>query len=110
MDALGIRSLLFVPGDTESRIGKALESSADAVIVELEGSVTPENKRRAREVATRVLSVTERNGKAVFVRVNSFQSGLTAGELAAVISAKPWGVALPKCEGRADLQRLSHYL
>ena len=39
-----IRSLLVVPGDNGKLILKALASQADAVIVDLEDAVAPENK------------------------------------------------------------------
>lgn len=106
----GIRSLLFCPGDNEKLIGKALASAADAVIVDLEDAVAPENKARAREVTREVLSGGGRGTKPVLVRLNAFDTGLTAGDLAAVMPARPWGVMLPKAEGAADLDRLAHFL
>ena len=36
---------LFVPGNRPDRFGKALASGADAVIIDLEDAVTPEDKR-----------------------------------------------------------------
>ena len=40
--------LLFVPGDRPERYAKAVDSGADAAIVDLEDAVAPENKPRAR--------------------------------------------------------------
>jgi citrate lyase subunit beta/citryl-CoA lyase len=105
-----LRSLLFVPGDREDLILKALASQADAVIVDLEDAVAPENKAVAREVTREVLTAADRAGKAVFVRVNAFDTGLAAGDTAAVISSRPSGLMLPKAEGAADVERLSHIL
>lgn len=105
-----IRSLLFCPGDNEKLIGKALSSEADAVIVDLEDAVAPENKVRARDVTREMLAGEARGTKPVFVRLNAFDTGLTAGDLAAVMPARPWGVMLPKAQGPAELDRLSHFL
>jgi citrate lyase subunit beta/citryl-CoA lyase len=105
-----IRSLLFVPGDREDLVLKAIASAADAVIIDLEDAVAPENKARARGAVREVLGGADRRGKPVLVRVNGFDTGLTAGDLAAVAGGRPWGVVLPKCQGGADLDRLSHYL
>ncbi|MFC7706317.1 HpcH/HpaI aldolase/citrate lyase family protein [Plastorhodobacter daqingensis] len=105
-----IRSLLFVPGDSEKLIAKALASQADAVIVDLEDSVAPENKGRARDVTAEVLGGREPGGKPVFVRVNAFDTGMTCHDLAAVVGVSPWGVVLPKCESMAEIARLSHQL
>ena len=45
------RSFLFVPGDSERKLEKAGEAGADAIIVDLEDSVTAESRPRARELA-----------------------------------------------------------
>ena len=50
-----IRSLLFVPGDREDLVLKAIASAADAVIIDLEDAVAPENKARARGAVREVL-------------------------------------------------------
>lgn len=110
MKDLAIRSLLFVPGDNEKLITKALASQADAVIVDLEDAVAPENKSRARQVCNEVLGARDLAGKPVFVRVNAFDTGQTAHDLAAVMGAFPWGIMLPKCESAAEITRLSHAL
>ena len=44
------RSWLFVPADSERKIGKALDSEADAVIFDLEDSVAPARKAAARDI------------------------------------------------------------
>lgn len=111
MDAgAGIRSLLFVPGDNEKLILKAYASAADAVIIDLEDAVAPDRKMAAREVTVAALRAAERGGKPIFVRVNAFDTGLTAGDLAAIMPGAPWGVVLPKWQGEADTRRLAHYL
>ena len=43
-----LRSLLFVPGDRPERFAKAAESGADAIILDLEDSVAPAAKDKAR--------------------------------------------------------------
>ena len=110
MTGEGIRSLLFVPGDREDIILKALASAADAVIIDLEDAVAPYRKAAARQVTRQVLDQAERGGKAVFVRLNAFDTGLTATDAAAVLGGRPWGVVLPKAHGPTEVARLSHML
>ncbi|WP_417722653.1 HpcH/HpaI aldolase/citrate lyase family protein [Salipiger sp.] len=110
MDGGGIRSLLFVPGDKEALIRKALASQADAVIVDLEDAVAPADKAGARRVTRDVLSEADRRGKPVLIRLNAFDTGMTAQDLAAVMPARPWGIVLPKAGGAADLERLAAFL
>ncbi|MFM5893912.1 MAG: aldolase/citrate lyase family protein, partial [Novosphingobium sp.] len=46
-----VRSWLFVPGDSEKKLGKAAATGADVLILDLEDSVAPENKAAARAMA-----------------------------------------------------------
>ena len=43
------RSLHFVPGGNDRMFEKALATNADSLILDLEDSVTPENKAAARD-------------------------------------------------------------
>ena len=46
----------------------------------------------------------------IYIRVNALDTGMTLGDLAAVIPGRPDGVVLPKCAGATDVNRLSLYL
>jgi len=104
-----MRSLLFVPADDERKIAKALESAADALILDLEDAVAPQRKAAAREVCASVLrsAITP---KKMFVRVNGLDTPYALADLAAVIAGKPFGVMLPKSSCGNDVRRLSFYL
>jgi citrate lyase subunit beta/citryl-CoA lyase len=110
MNAADIRSLLFVPGDSDRKAAKAMDSAADAVILDLEDAVAPQAKDQARQVTRAVLDGASRRGKPVFVRINALGSGLALHDLAAIVGGKPWGIVLPKCDNAGDLDLLSHYL
>lgn len=100
-----MRSLLFVPGDSERKLAKGLASGADVLIVDLEDSVAAENKAAAREIAaTFIASATE--GPAIYVRVNDLSTGLTDDDLAAMMKAAPAGIMLPKSNSAEDVGRL----
>jgi citrate lyase subunit beta/citryl-CoA lyase len=43
-----LRSLLFVPADSERKLARALTSGADGLILDLEDSVAPDAKPVAR--------------------------------------------------------------
>ncbi|MDN2582399.1 CoA ester lyase [Aquibium sp. ELW1220] len=103
-----MRSLLFVPGESERKLEKGLASGADVLIVDLEDSVAPARKAAARAMAAAFLA--DRSGEAgplLYVRVNDFSTGLTDEDLAAVAKAAPHGIMLPKAAGGADVERLS---
>ena len=106
-----MRSLLFVPGDSEKKLEKGFRSGADVVIVDLEDSVAPASKVAARAVASHSSSTWKReNGPKIYVRVNDLSTGLTDDDLAAAIAARPDGIMLPKCNAGADVSQLSAML
>ncbi|MET3661126.1 HpcH/HpaI aldolase/citrate lyase family protein [Aquamicrobium ahrensii] len=103
-----MRSLLFVPGDSEKKLEKGFSSGADAVIVDLEDSVAPANKEAARRIASDFLATRPKEEKpAVYIRVNDLTTGLADADLAAVAGARPDGIMLPKSTSGADVQQLS---
>lgn len=101
-----LRSLLFVPGDRPERMEKALRTGADALILDLEDSVTAEKKPQAREAVHAFLKSAGRE-VALFVRINPLDSGLADDDLDAVASARPDGIMLPKAEGAASVNDLA---
>ena len=56
-----MRSLLFVPGDSDKKLKKGLGSGADVLIVDLEDSVAPANKKAARDTAAAFLAEERAN-------------------------------------------------
>jgi citrate lyase subunit beta/citryl-CoA lyase len=103
-----IRSLLFVPGDSERKITRALASSADSLILDLEDSVAPERRAVARDLCREILLANP--GAKIFVRVNPFESPDCLLDLVAVVRAAPYGVMLPKCPDAYQVLRLSDLL
>jgi citrate lyase subunit beta/citryl-CoA lyase len=100
-----MRSLLFVPGDSERKLEKGFASETDVVIVDLEDSVAAQNKATARAVAADFIAGHRSNTRAaIYVRVNDLTTGLTDEDLAAVISSKPDGIMLPKSNSGQDIQ------
>lgn len=104
-----IRSWLFVPGDSARKFDRALAGAADALILDLEDAVAPAAKAEARQI-TRTMLGAHRGDKRLFVRVNALDTGLTLGDLAAVMPGRPDGIVLPKCGSADDLRRLDFYL
>ncbi len=103
-----MRSLLFVPGDSEKKLEKGFGAGADVVIVDLEDSVAPQNKAEAREIAARfIVGNRHQTSAAIYVRVNDLSTGLTDDDLAALVAAKPDGIMLPKSNSGQDVQQLS---
>ncbi|MCL6691313.1 CoA ester lyase [Pseudomonas sp. R3.Fl] len=104
-----IRSFLFVPADSERKLTRSLDSQADALILDLEDSVMPENKPTARILMRQHLDRLDDHSR-WWVRVNSLSSGELLHDLIATVPARPAGILLPKIEGPEDIGTVNHYL
>lgn len=104
-----IRSMLFVPCDSERKLARAADIGADAIVLDLEDSVLPERKTLARQMMTAYLSDTADRSR-FWVRINDLASGEALRDLAVVVAAKPAGIILPKLRGPEDVHRVVHYL
>ena len=100
------RSWLFVPADSERKIAKALESDADALIFDLEDSVAPANKAKAREMLKELPKGS--SGPQLWVRVNPIGSEFHKDDLRIIRVAEIHGIVLPKSESGADVIQLAH--
>lgn len=105
-----LRSLLFVPGDSDRKIAKARDIGADALILDLEDAVAPSRKRIARDTVVALIDDPAPRDWALFVRINPFDTGLTLADLAAVVRPGLDGVLVPKTDGATDVVRIGHYL
>ncbi len=103
-----MRSLLFVPGDSPKKLDKGMTSGADALIVDLEDSISAANKDAARKTALAFLKEARaaEGRPRLLVRVNAIDTGLTDADLDAVMRAAPDAIMLPKAEGGASVIHL----
>jgi citrate lyase subunit beta/citryl-CoA lyase len=104
-----MRSILFVPGDSERKFARAAEGPADGLILDLEDSIGLDRKPEARRITAGLLAAP-RGTQQRYVRVNALESGMTLQDLAAVMPARPDGIALPKCDGAAQVRQVSLWL
>ena len=105
-----LRSMLFVPGDSEKKLAKAFSTQADALILDLEDSVSPERLPLARQMVCAYLSDHPRGQQAVWVRINPLLTELALHDLAAVMPGRPDGILLPKSLNAQDMVKLDHFL
>ena len=108
--ALKMRSWLFAPGDSEKKMTKAMEGSADIALFDLEDAVTSENKPLARQIVHDFLKANAAQRARLWVRINPLDGPYTLADLAAIMPAHPGGIMLPKVYGRADVEKLDHCL
>ena len=103
-----MRSFLFVPADGGTKLDKAMASGADAVIIDLEDSITPERKPQARAAALEFLKAAgaAKQRPHLLVRINGLDTGMTDADLDAIIAGKPDAIVFPKAEGGASVVHL----
>ncbi len=92
------RSYLFVPADSERKIAKAMDAGADAVILDLEDSVSADARPAARDIAREYLAGKQN----VWVRINPIDTEDAIADLEAVMPSAPAGIVLPKPRSAAD--------
>ncbi|HVP33466.1 MAG TPA: CoA ester lyase [Steroidobacteraceae bacterium] len=117
-----LRSWLFVPGDSERKQAKALESGADALILDLEDSVDPAQLPAARARVRQLLaSRAAHSAPELWVRINTPQGRAWRADLAAAFGPTgkrkgtgggqaPAGVVLPKVSRPAQLGQVADHL
>jgi citrate lyase subunit beta/citryl-CoA lyase len=106
-----LRSMLFVPADSEKKLQNSNSSLADALIFDLEDSVAPSRKAIAREMcAAHLQSRAGPNCAKAFVRINPLKSPLAMQDLAAVIGSGVSGIMLPKVDSVEDIHILSAHI
>lgn len=102
-----LRSLLFVPGDSERKFAKARTAGADVLILDLEDAVAPSMKLAARSMVSDWLGEAGVIDAALFVRVNPLDTGMTADDLAAVVRPGLAGILVPKANGAQDVATIA---
>ena len=107
-----LRSMLFVPGDSEKKLAKADEVKADAIIIDLEDAVAAPRKEAARGLALEFLNSRppgKRSSK-LYVRVNPLESDAPARDLNAIMAGAPDGIMFPKASGPASVAIIAGHL
>lgn len=97
------RSYLFVPANRPDRFSKALSAGADAVIIDLEDAVTPDQKDAAREILSQWLAT----GGSALVRINGPQTEWFHDDLQLCGQAGVAGTLLPKAQTADDVRALA---
>jgi citrate lyase subunit beta/citryl-CoA lyase len=101
-----MRSCFYIPGNVEKMVSKAPDIPADILIFDLEDSVPPPEKAKARRLIRDNLEAAGSNGSTVYCRVNNWETCLTGDDLEAVVYPGLGGVVLAKCDGPDHVRRL----
>jgi citrate lyase subunit beta/citryl-CoA lyase len=101
-----MRSVFYVPANKEDLIAKIPNISADVITLDLEDSVPPAEKQKARDLARKYLKFAASNGADVYVRVNNWETGMTNDDCEAVVYEGLTAICLAKCAEPDNVKRL----
>jgi citrate lyase beta subunit len=100
------RSILAVPASNPEMAGKALASSADAVFLDLEDAVAPDEKAEARKRVVHALKELDWRNRPTLYRVNALDTPYFYRDLIEVVEEagdRLDGVLIPKVQRPEDL-------
>ncbi|MCB1548174.1 MAG: CoA ester lyase [Hyphomicrobiaceae bacterium] len=104
-----MRSLLFVPGDSERKLARSLSCGADILLIDLEDSVASAAKPTARGLSAEFIRahLSLETRPRLYIRINSLDTAFWEQDLEQVMPAAPEGVLLPKARSGEDVHQLS---
>ena len=99
------RSALYMPGSNERALEKAKSLPADLFIFDMEDAVSPENKERARDLISNVLSneKADYRGKKILTRINSMDTVWANMDLECLQKSGTDGILFPKVSEVSDM-------
>jgi citrate lyase subunit beta / citryl-CoA lyase len=100
------RSLLFMPGSNARALEKARSLAADCLILDLEDSVAPDAKAKAREQIAQAIAAKGFGKREIWVRTNSLDTPWWRDDAAMTAQAKVDGILVPKISTVDDLDTI----
>lgn len=107
MTARPRRSVLYLPGDKPPAMEKARRLAADALILDLEDSVAPEQKAQARKLVSEAVKAGGFGRREVTIRVNGLGTVWFQDDFAMAVGAKPDAILAPKVATADDLAKMA---
>ncbi|QRW18829.1 citrate lyase subunit beta-like protein [Rhizoctonia solani] len=106
------RSLLYVPSSNDRMLQKSLSSPSDALIYDLEDSVAPNEKERARTALLGFLQSQPReHASRTFVRLNAIDTPQFVGDITTVLKWEHLeGIVMPKIHSASYLDKVASYV
>ncbi|NIS62458.1 MAG: CoA ester lyase [Proteobacteria bacterium] len=101
-----MRSVFYIPGNNEKLVSKAPSVPADIITLDVEDSVPPAEKPKAREMIRENLKYAGEGGSIVYVRINNWETEMTNDDCEAVVHEGLSGICLAKCGGPEHVIRL----
>lgn len=110
IDLIPRRSVLYMPGANARALEKARTLPADAIIIDLEDAVAPQEKVAARTQAIAAVNAGGYGFREIAVRINGLSTEWGASDLAAVINSSAQAIAVPKVESVEQVVQIAEQI
>ncbi len=104
------RSMLFLPGNTPNLILNGDSLGADAIILDLEDAVAPDQKDAARVLVRNALKTLEFRGIEKIIRINSLDTPYWKKDLDEMMPCRPELIMTPKTSCAEDVLQFDSYM
>jgi citrate lyase subunit beta/citryl-CoA lyase len=101
------RSLLFMPGSNARALEKARTLAADCLILDLEDSVAPDAKAKARDQIAQAIAAKGFGKREIWIRTNSLDTPWWRDDVVMAAQARPDGILVPKISSVEDLSTIA---
>lgn len=104
------RSMMFLPGNSPGMLMNGTVLPADALILDLEDAVAPDQKDAARLLVRQAMKALRYSGRERVIRINDLKTPYWKKDLNCVCSEAPDLIMPPKVSGAALIEELDDYL
>lgn len=104
------RSVLFMPGSNARALEKGGNLLADGLVLDLEDSVAPDAKAKARRQIAEAVNVRGFGNREVLIRINALDTPWWCEDVAMAARARPDGILVPKVSSVAELNSVAERL
>jgi len=104
------RSVLFMPGSNARALEKARNLPADGLVLDLEDSVAPDAKVKARDQIAEAVAARPFGKREVLIRINPLDTPRWREDVAMAAKAGPDGILVPKISSVDDLNNVGALL
>ena len=100
------RSLLFIPGNNTKFLQKSRNIQVDILCFDLEDSVPPKEKNKARQLIKKTLKSYDHHEQQIFIRVNNVHSDYIYDDLTVLNNNIIDGIVIPKINEASELHKM----
>jgi citrate lyase subunit beta/citryl-CoA lyase len=100
------RTMLFMPGNNPGMLQNGGVFGADAIILDLEDAVSPQEKDAARLLVAQALKIVDYGTCEKVVRINPLDT-FASKDIKAIVPCRPDALLVPKVESPEDIQEVA---